>query len=351
MHFVSATTGWGTTDTALVRSTDAGATWHAVTPAGLTIKPLFTPAADSLDADHAWVADAFQSPRPGIFHTTDGGRTWQHATLPVPLRSAGPLGVGQIDFVDSQHGWALEDLGGGAGSFYFALFRTTDGGAHWSGMAGGTLQEPPAPGAYPRNVQAIHFDSTSSGWTSVVIYAGPQLSGIYHTSDGGHVWRKVALPQTGAFSGGFFGVLSPDFFDARHGTLAVAAATAVGLRVTVGLYITGDGGITWAPTSPLTVKMTPGFPGQFSADIVDASHVWVIAGSHLYFTADLGRHWSLVRQSLGFGTIATIDYVTAQMGWALGGALATGPGGASHTALRRTMNGGHNWTILHPTAS
>jgi photosystem II stability/assembly factor-like uncharacterized protein len=288
------------------------------------MRPAFPPATAFLDANHAWIADGFQTANPGIFRTADGGHTWKHATVPLPSLSGGPLSISELDFIDPRQGWALESLGG----------------AHWSSVSGGTQQNPPTPGAYPRNVEGIHFDSTSSGWTTVVIFAGPQLSGLFHSTDGGHSWRKATLPMTGAFSAGFFGVEPPVFFAAQQGAMIVATQTALGI------YTTNDGGKSWTPTAPLMARVLLAAGQPFSSDIVDRAHIWVIADSHLYFTAGLGRHWSLVRQSLGFGAIATVDYVNAQTGWALGGIQDNG--GASRSVLRRTADGGHTWTVLQP---
>jgi photosystem II stability/assembly factor-like uncharacterized protein len=340
VHFVSSTIGWGMTGAALLRTVDGGATWQAVTPHGLKVSPPFPPAATYFDATHAWITDGAQGETPGIFRTADGGHTWKHATLPAPAQSAGPIDISQIDFVDATHGWTLEDLGGGAGTFYFRLLRSTDGGAHWSQIAGG-IQPPPTAGAYPTNVQGITFDSATSGWTSVVVFAGPQQSGLYHSTDAGRTWRKANLPMTGVFSDGFFGVQTPIFFDSRH------AVTFISNQTAIGIYVTGDGGATWTPSTPLVVKPILSAAAPFATDVVDPQHTWLIVGSHFFFfSADLGRHWSLVRQSLGFDQIGALDYINAQTGWALGGTQADN--GTVHTALRRTTDGGHTWQVLHP---
>jgi len=53
--------------------------------------------------------------------STDGGRTW----MPQGLPASG--GVEQLTFTDAQHGWALFPND--------ALYRTSDGGVHWSIVA------------------------------------------------------------------------------------------------------------------------------------------------------------------------------------------------------------------------
>jgi photosystem II stability/assembly factor-like uncharacterized protein len=331
VHFVSPSVGWGMSTTTLLRTMDGGSTWHAVTPAGIKIRSSFPPAANFLDATHAWISDGAQTDTSGVYRTSDGGLTWKHATLPVPAQSAGPIDIAQIDFVDAAHGWVLEDLGGGAGTFYFRLLRSTDGGAHWSQIAGD----------YPTNVQGITFDSSSSGWTSTVVFAGPQMSGLYHSTDVGRTWHKANLPMTGAFSAGFFWVQTPIFLNARH------AVTFVSNQTAISTYATSDAGATWKLSPPLMVKPMLSAAQPFVSDVVDAQHAWLVVGSRFYFSADLGRHWSLVRQSLGFGQIGLLDYISTQNGWALGGTQADD--GTVHSALRRTTDSGHTWQVLRPT--
>ncbi|MDB5056841.1 MAG: hypothetical protein JWO59_313, partial [Chloroflexi bacterium] len=285
IHMNNGTSGWAMSPTALLRTVDGGSHWHAVTPSGLKMQPNFVPAASYLNPNTAWISDGFQPNHPGIFRTTNGGQTWQHTTLPLPGQSAGGLDIKQIDFIDAKHGWILENLGGGAGTFYFALLHTADGGAHWSTVADGN-QSPPAQGAYPRNVQGIGFQNTSNGWTTVVIPAGPQLSGMYRTTDGGHIWQRVTLPMSGAFQNGFYDVEPPAFFSANKGATVVASETAVGL------YVTSNGGATWAPTTPLHLKVSFSVANPLSANVIDQTHAWVAVNSSLYFTSDLGRHWT-----------------------------------------------------------
>jgi photosystem II stability/assembly factor-like uncharacterized protein len=336
IHMNSGQSGWATSATALLRTTDGGTKWHAVTPSGLKIQPNIVPAASYLNSTTAWISDGFPTSNPGVYRTTDGGQTWQHSVLPPPARNAGPLSIKQIDFIDPRHGWLLEGLGGGAGTFYFALLRTTDGGAHWAAIAGGN-EDPPAPGAYPRNVQGISFQNSKSGWTTVVIFAGPQLSGMYHTADGGHTWRKVLLPMTGAFKIGFFDIEPPTFFGANKGATLVASDTAAGL------YVTGNGGMTWAPTTPLHMKVNVASAHPPSANLLDQKHAWIVVDSRLYFTSDLGRHWMSLNAASTVGNVTAIDFINSSTGWALGG-----PQSAGQQSLWKSTDGGLHWMELKP---
>jgi photosystem II stability/assembly factor-like uncharacterized protein len=102
----------------------------------LSVAPLHAPATAFFSAADAWVANPPQSANPGSYRSTDDGRTWQRATLPPLLRSAAPIAISQLDFIDyicACDGWALGGtLGSGSGAAsHSTLHRTTDGGKTW----------------------------------------------------------------------------------------------------------------------------------------------------------------------------------------------------------------------------
>jgi photosystem II stability/assembly factor-like uncharacterized protein len=68
-----------------------------------------------VDSAHGWVAGS------GIMHTDDGGVTWKYQVQPRNVFRQNTFG--QIYFLDSQKGWALD--------FFGAAF-TTDGGKNWT---------------------------------------------------------------------------------------------------------------------------------------------------------------------------------------------------------------------------
>ena len=103
-----------TTSTVVYVSTDAGVSWHPVTPPGRPQEWLvdtMTPLSWRLvNGDH-------------ILATDDGGRTWRTITSNVSFALSSPV----VDFVTNQVGWieGWSSVSGGS------LRRTTDGGSNW----------------------------------------------------------------------------------------------------------------------------------------------------------------------------------------------------------------------------
>ena len=101
-----------------------------------------------------------------LWHTSDGGRTWQKVMFAQDDDiSHSPLY--QLHFVDAQHGWLVG---------VFGVWRTEDGGSHWNNTFKTT--------AYPKVTEI--YQGAFSGTERAVIAAS---DGIYLTVDGGRSWK------------------------------------------------------------------------------------------------------------------------------------------------------------------
>ena len=118
--------------------------------------------------------------------TLDGGATWHAAVLP----GAEDLDFRAVHALDSHTAWLLSS-GPGAKS---AIFKTSDGGAHWSRL----FTNPDAGGFF----DALAFWDAQHG-----IVLGDPVDGqfvILTTDNGGQTWQRrklpLALPNEGAFA-------------------------------------------------------------------------------------------------------------------------------------------------------
>jgi hypothetical protein len=261
--------------TATASSSDARAAGTAVPRPG-SLRDLFP-----IDDRVAWSIGKTR-----IARTEDGGDTWTNAG---PSVGAGRL-LGDADSVDARTAWAWTLV---EGDDIFtqkadSLFRTTDGGAHWSPVV-----FPPDAHDNPRS----RFVDASIGWV-VSCRQFESTARVFSTADGGQTWRRSVVTTPGA--------------PTQRGQL--------------------EGG---------------GEPGSQEGawfSVVDAKRVYVgLTYGHgmgsmpgvLVTTADGGDHWTVIGDLPNYGRFRFAD---ASTGWLLASTMTTSP-----SVAWATFDGGHNW--------
>jgi len=241
LDFVNATDGWlltgaasssGPASATLWRTTNGGATWSAIYPAGQAASAAAWPFGGSgaaigfRGALSGWAVVHPADPgAPWLYRTGDGGRTWlPPARLPTTPAARGaqvvtglaPTFFGPLDGILPVR---LRPRGaaGTGGQALWVFYRTHDGGTTW------------VPGA-PVPAQAFIFLDPAHGFATV----GPDLAA---TADGGRTWRQVpAHPPLGDIR-----VL--DFVSPALGWAVQRDRAQGGWQ----LLHTADGGRTWSP--------------------------------------------------------------------------------------------------------
>jgi photosystem II stability/assembly factor-like uncharacterized protein len=111
---------YDTPDYVTVRSTDNGTTWESHPAPSQIGRSLFF-----LDSETGWSiafgGESIDFRRDVIYHTANGGRTWE--TQLDTVDALNPSGLEGLEFRDELNGLAVGNLG--------KIYRTTDGGAHW----------------------------------------------------------------------------------------------------------------------------------------------------------------------------------------------------------------------------
>lgn len=307
---------------------------------------------------------------PGMWLTTNGGRTWR-ASAPLHIREMGDVvaRVEQVDFLDRRHGWLLAvDVRGGlrpAWRRHAELDWTGDGGRtwHWTmpkGCCGdvsfptqrrGYFLSPSATfttidgGSTWKRVSALPF----SGGTPTFVDArrGVAVVGkgeLFGTIDGGRQWTRIRLPDQPR---------KPEFqlvlrrVGAFGFRLVVPAERLGGPRSRLVVYVSDDGGSTWA-ARPMASRWAP-LIGSYDERRFSAASagVWFVAARRkLVVTQDGGRKWRVMRPvGMPAGSvIGAIDFTSARVGWA----IFNGP---SQSVLMRTTDGGVHWKPAGPRAS
>lgn len=334
--FFTPTRGWAVTQDGnhLLVTVDAGSAWLDATPAdlfplpaGVThlgINPFY------LDEATAW----FTPINPGgdagrIYHTQDGGVSW--SVTPVPFNNAGYF------FLNATTGYAMADLGAGAGSHYVAIYQTVDGGASWTEVF---THEPGESKSLPESgsKSGFTFLDISQGWIGGNIPMEDHFY-LYTTVTSGVTWAQetdIALP--GAYAGSFLEVWPPFFMSNTIAYLPVRALTAASDNFLL-VYRSNDGGQSWSFQSAI--------PDGRAVDFTSTDAGWASGGTALLKTQDGGVTWTAPAMT-GIPPadfILNLDFVDDMNGWIL-----TTPDDYTRVPLRlfHTADGGATWTQLLP---
>ena len=184
----------GGADGGVFKSTNGGASWFPVFDKQ-PVAAIGSIALDTHNSNIVWVGTGEANPRneaaagDGIWYSRDGARSWRHAGLD----DAGAISSISLDPRDSNTvvvgalGQEFRD------STSRGIYRTTDGGAHWSR----TLYLGPSTGVSdivripdrPATMFAGLWEFRREPW---IMTSGGPSGGVYRSDDGGVSWRKVS---------------------------------------------------------------------------------------------------------------------------------------------------------------
>ena len=177
------------TGAGIYKTTDAGKTWQYAglsdthTTTGIVIDPRDPNVVYASSMGHVFAPNAER----GVFKTTDGGKTWSKVlfvddktgAVYIVMDGRNPNVLYASMWQAQRKPWNFTS--GGPGS---ALYKTSDGGAHWSkisdnpGFARGTLGK-------------MGVSVSASDPRSVYAIVQAQSGGVFHSTDGGATWKRV----------------------------------------------------------------------------------------------------------------------------------------------------------------
>jgi photosystem II stability/assembly factor-like uncharacterized protein len=249
---VDAETAWvsGSRGTVL-RTTDGGATWANVSPAGaatLDIRDV-----DAIDRRTAYALSIGNGDQSRIFKTTDGGQSWVTQFVSPDADAF----FDAMAFWDADRGLAFSDSAGGV----HRILSTSDGGRTWTRIAPATV--PPAldgEGAFAASGTNVAVWGTQHAWVGT---GAASTARVLRTTDGGRTW---AVADTPLAAGPTSGIYSIAFRDARHG-IVVGGDYSKENDAVDNVAVTSDGGATWTRVSGLggfrsVVTHLPGGTGR-----------------------------------------------------------------------------------------
>src|SRR6185312_15989522 len=185
----------GAVDGGVWKSTDYGVAWHNITDGK------WPSASDSVGA----IAVAPSNPKvlyvgtgetdirndmitgDGVFKSVDGGKTWQKilfvddktGAIDLVMDPRNPKVLYASMWQAQRTPWSLDDGGPGSG-----LYKSTDGGAHWSNLS----HNPGFPGGV---LGRIGVDVAASDPKIVFAIVQAKDGGVFRSGDGGATWRRV----------------------------------------------------------------------------------------------------------------------------------------------------------------
>jgi len=250
-------------------STDGGGSWHALgTGAG---SDAITNRTTSFvfDAAHAsvfWEAGIYNGP--GVYRTDDDGLTF-HA-----LGDAHHDDAVSVDFTDASRTVLLA----GGHEQAQTLYRSNDGGAHWTNV-GTNLPAGTNFSSAPLVLDAMTHLVGCSGW-------GSGTSGIYRTTDGGMHWAQVSDASA-----------SGQPLVASDGTIYWSVMGGGVARST-------DSGQHWDRVGDGGVHGTP-------IELPDG-RIAALGSSAIVVSSDSGAHWQPATESLPYGDSVGVAYSRQQ---------------------------------------
>lgn len=174
------------TGNAMLRSTDAGLHWKRVGwPPGIVSF------ATTLTGWRLGPASTLAHP-PQLFRTDDGGRHWTARVDPC----SGDFGLpAALVFASTSRGWIVCNTQATAGYQGKEVWQTVDGGAHWT-LKGRTHPiGPPRPNLQVGNLPGYGYPTGATFLDDGRGWLMQDRGNMLVTTDGGHTWRDSPLTK------------------------------------------------------------------------------------------------------------------------------------------------------------
>jgi photosystem II stability/assembly factor-like uncharacterized protein len=278
----------------LFRTTDAGATWAAITDGKVPLGSTGCVAVADSDPNVIYLGTGSDGVRSnvstgrGVYKTSDGGQTWKFSGL----YNAGQIGALRIHPTNPDIVWVSAVGDAFKSNAERGVFKTTDGGQTWKKVlfvsdTVGSMDVELQPGN-PNVVYAWMSHLERKPWT---IISGAREGGFYKSTDRGEHFTKITEGLPTELIG--------------KANLAVTAANPDRLYALIeakpggGLYVSNDAGQTWKlANSQAALVQRPFYYTSLGVDPTNADVVY--AGAESFFkSTDGGKTFAIFRTPHG----------------------------------------------------
>ncbi|MFI7382251.1 WD40/YVTN/BNR-like repeat-containing protein [Streptomyces sp. NPDC049813] len=279
----------------VLRTTDGGARWRAVSPPGA--QELEFRDIEAFDARRAVVLAIGEGEASRILRTDDGGATWTES-----FRNTDPQAFYDcVTFFDTRHGLAMSDPVDGK----YRILSTRDGGRSWRVLPdAGMPDAQPGEAGFAASGQCLVASGPRDVWLAT---GGGAVSRVLHSADRGLTWTATRTPvPAGDPARGVFGLA---FRDRTHG-IAVGGDYTAGLPSPRAAAVTADAGRTWTPSA----QPPPAYRSGVAWLPRSRSAALAVGPTGTDLTTNGGRTWRTVDQ----GSYDTVDCTRDGACWAAG---------------------------------
>lgn len=326
--------GFGREGSQVLHTMDGGESWQMVflMPEDLADQGATTFVGSFPNAQTAWLTphgDYFMPADAVVFHTADGGTTWE-TSPPIPTYGAGELYDVFLRALDGSQAWLLTQITvmGTGVNYTQRLFHTMDGGKGWDET---TL--------VLNDVKGMDFLNGKLGILASELEGAyqPPLPPIYYkTTDGGETWEELDLPIPPPVGEGSYHHCGSDFphlfCPMSAGLMVTCYYDAFETESDSWYFSTTNGGGSWSHYP---------MPGWDSLMMIDRRSGWSHSPpADIYHTGNGGQSWDSAEFPVA-GDLYSVSFSDAKHGWI----TINTPQGVS---LYRTTDGGYSWELLNP---